>query len=139
MTVGEAGDDAVSGPRDGAACKGRQAGGIYVVDQAWRAGSTVEVRRPDWTLGLVVPGRILLQGGIGNRRHHVAPVVRSHVVDDTGDAVSWRIDDPTDPGAAVLEGSFPPSLSSPSGITVARWFALRGGRRGRCFYAGSIP
>ena len=28
----------------------------------------------------------------------------------------WRIDDPTAPGAAVLEGEFPSGLSSPAGI-----------------------
>ena len=35
--------------------------------------------------------------------------------DDTGDEL-WRIDDPTDPGAAVLEGDFPSGLTAPEGI-----------------------
>ena len=29
----------------------------------------------------------------------------------------WRIDDPTSPGSAVLEGSFPSGLGGPAGIT----------------------
>ena len=39
-----------------------------------------------------------------------------YVVDNTGDDL-WRIDDPTNPGAAVLVGSFPSGLTSPGGIT----------------------
>ena len=39
-----------------------------------------------------------------------------YVVDDTDDEL-WRIDDPTAPGGAVLEGSFPSGLSGPRGIT----------------------
>ena len=38
-----------------------------------------------------------------------------YVVDNTGDEL-WRIDDPTNPGAAVLEGSFPSGLTAPGGI-----------------------
>ena len=37
-------------------------------------------------------------------------------MDFTGDDL-WRIDDPTAPGSAVLEGSFPSGLTNPTGIT----------------------
>ena len=39
-----------------------------------------------------------------------------YVVDNTGDEL-WRVDDPTAPGSAVLEGSFPSGIGSPLGIT----------------------
>ena len=39
-----------------------------------------------------------------------------YVVDTTGEEL-WRIDDPTAPGSAVLEDSFPSGLSNATGIT----------------------
>ena len=39
----------------------------------------------------------------------------------------WRIDDPTAPGSAALEGDFPAALAIPRGITSQGVVALRGG------------
>ena len=36
---------------------------------------------------------------------------------DSNDDELWRIDDPTAPGSAVLEGDFPSGLTDPAGIT----------------------
>ena len=76
----------------------------------------MEDRRPDGSR-VGGSGRLISVWACDWRRGITSQGGSLYVVDSGTPDELWRIDDPTAPGSAVLEGSFPSGLATPTGIT----------------------